>query len=275
VKFFDQLHQQERIVLGWADDFLESGELLAAAFATNEPPLPVEISHAEWDINDGWDATEGDQKTQNSPGLASHEGRLHLAWSDVASQQLRIAFAEYSDQSILTGFIGTFVSPEIVVGAPALCSFAGLLFIAWTGTDGRLNVGRVDLSEGRATAIHKWTYDETSRSGPALGSLGNGLYIAWTGTDNRLNVMNIAMSTLGTFFVPNSLIGRLFHLGGKFTAGETARGSPAIAAFDGRFFIAWHNMLPELDDHVRVAEIDMTGLAPFVYRSWWPPPRFG
>ena len=68
---------------------------------------------------------------------------------------------------------------------PALASFGGDLDIAWTGTDGRLNV---ESSSDGTTFGNQVILNQTSNAGPALASFGGDLDIAWTGTDGRLNV---------------------------------------------------------------------------------------
>src|SRR5215813_12206107 len=55
-------------------------------------------------------------------------------------------------------------------------------YIAWTGTDGKLNVQ--SLPAGQPT-----TLNQTSNQGPALASYNNLIYLAWTGTNGRLNVI--------------------------------------------------------------------------------------
>jgi len=75
--------------------------------------------------------------------------------------------------------------PETSYLAPAIANFNGKIYIAWTGTDGRLNV---ESSSDGTTFGNQVILNQTSNAGPALASFGGDLDIAWTGTDGRLNV---------------------------------------------------------------------------------------
>ncbi len=70
---------------------------------------------------------------------------------------------------------------------PVLQFFNGRVFLAWTGTDDRLNV----MSSGDlgATWQNKRTLNEASPTEPALAIFGGKLILMWNGTDsaNRLN----------------------------------------------------------------------------------------
>ena len=74
--------------------------------------------------------------------------------------------------------------PESSNEAPALTSFDGRLYIAWTGADPAHHLNVASSSDGD-TFDNKVTLPDTSDAGPALAgsSSGGGLAIAWTGTD--------------------------------------------------------------------------------------------
>lgn len=112
--------------------------------------------------------------------------------------------------------------------APALRSAAlvglplpGRLFVAWTGTDGRLNL--ISSTNGRDFG-NKVTLSEMSNTAPALTDFRGKIYIAWRGTDGRLNVMS---STNGRDF------------GEKVTLGETSDLAPTLEVFNSSLHIAW------------------------------------
>ena len=111
--------------------------------------------------------------------------------------------------------------PETSDFAPAMAYFNGKIYIAWTGTNGDLNV---ESSSNGRTFGNKVTLPETSNAGPALASFDGRLDIAWTGTDGRLND-------------ESSSDGKSF--GRKVTLPETSNAGPALASFGGRLDIAW------------------------------------
>lgn len=55
------------------------------------------------------------------------------------------------------------------------------LTLAWTGTDGRLNIALINFDHLDVKSGTKDTYDQFSNSSPSLAYWG-GQYIAWTGT---------------------------------------------------------------------------------------------
>ncbi len=74
--------------------------------------------------------------------------------------------------------------------APALVSHAGRLWLAWTGTDRRLNV--MSSPDGVSFG-QKMVLDERSSTQPALAVHNGRLVIAWTGGGNRINVATLAV----------------------------------------------------------------------------------
>lgn len=102
--------------------------------------------------------------------------------------------------------------------APALAVARQGRFVAWTGTDGRLNVGGADLPGSGHTVL-----PERSANPPALAPWGDELALAWTGTDRRLNV---AWTQGGTF-------------GGPLTLDETSMSGPALAGAGDELALAW------------------------------------
>src|SRR5262249_43131 len=93
--------------------------------------------------------------------------------------------------------------------------FNGRLFLAWTGTDDRLNV----MSSGDlgATWQNKRTLNETSPTEPALAIFNGKLILLWNGTDSpsHLNFIESADGAL--------------TWGNKWTMGDTSDHHPAMA----------------------------------------------
>lgn len=109
---------------------------------------------------------------------------------------------------------------------PALLMFNGRLFLAWTGTDNRLNVKwSTDLG---ATWQNKRTLNETSPTEPALAVFNGKLILMWNGTDsaNRLN------------FIESSDLGLTWT--NKVTLGDTSGHHPAmVSGPDGIPYFCW------------------------------------
>src|SRR5207249_6005699 len=79
----------------------------------------------------------------------------------------------------------------------------GHYYIAWTGTDFRLNV--MSSADGH-TFANKVTLGETSDSAPALCFAGTKLYLIWQGRDANSS-LNIMESTNGTAFTNKVTLG--------------------------------------------------------------------
>lgn len=95
--------------------------------------------------------------------------------------------------------------------------------LAWTGTDFRLNVATVTLSNGLCKQV---TISETSHLAPALAVLHSQVFMAWTGTDNALNVLASSDST--TWDTRKTV-----------TISRTSAHCPALAVFHNALYLAW------------------------------------
>lgn len=72
--------------------------------------------------------------------------------------------------------------------SPALVSHGGRLWVAWTGTDRRLNV----MSSVDGTRFdHKIVLDERSLAQPTLAVHNGRLVIGWTGGRREINVATL------------------------------------------------------------------------------------
>lgn len=168
--------------------------------------------------------TLGDTTTA-SPALASHNGRLFLAWRGVGNNFWNVMFSADNGQT----FSGKFTSGETSDAAPALLSVNGILFLAWKGVgNNQLNAAQVSLDAAGAVQgfASKVTLGETSSAGPALAADASRLVLAWKGSGNaNLNVM--ASANNGQSFA------------GKFLSAETSNTAPGLASFNGSLFLGW------------------------------------
>ncbi|HFU7059019.1 TPA: hypothetical protein ACGN81_006209 [Bacillus cereus] len=183
--------------------------------------------------------------SEQSPALASHNGRLYIAWKGAGNDNLNLMF---SDDGV--NFHGKITFNETSNHPPVLASHGGRLFLAWTGRgDGNLNVAKVILIGNTAGYFgiegleNKIILDDTSEQSPALTSHNGRLYLAWKGAGNdNLNLM----------FSDNN--GLTFH--GKKTFNATSHHSPALASHSGRLFLAWTG---RGDGNLNIAKVVLIG----------------
>ncbi|MER5615470.1 hypothetical protein, partial [Streptomyces sp. NPDC002215] len=184
---------------------------------------------------DGVEGVEGVVKLDGTftsdaaPALASHNGRLWLAWRGSGNKQLNLAFSDDNGAH----FHGTRTFADASEHAPALASHAGRLYLAWTGLDERLNVAKSVLFASTAGAFgidglleDHVVLDESSKKGPALASHNNRLWLAWRGSGNEQ--LNLAFSDDN---------GAHFH--GTRTFADASEHAPALASHAGRLYLAW------------------------------------
>jgi hypothetical protein len=120
---------------------------------------------------------------------------------------------------------------------PSLAGAGEWLYIAWTGTDGALNVAAADLgADARPT-----TFRERTTHSPALAPAGPGrLTLAWTGTDTHVNLLTVAAGPPG---------GPLRPAGPKLTLDRAKSGqAPAVCRHRDGTALAWTGT----DRHVNV-----------------------
>jgi hypothetical protein len=157
-----------------------------------------------------------------TPGFAAHDGSLYVAWP--ARWELNLA---------ASGDGGHHWGPALPTGefsyqGPALCSFNGRLYIAWTGTDEARLLNVMSTADGGHTWQNKVTLEENSRYGPALTVFDDRLYVSWTGFDHA-STLNLMLAADGINFGGTKRI--LFDM--------VSSGSPALATVDDALFIAW------------------------------------
>ena len=168
------------------------------------------------------------ETSDGPPALASHNGRLFIAWRGSGNKNLNLAFSDDDGRT----FKGKRVLDDTSDFAPALASHGGRLFIAWTGLDEHLNVAKVTLFGNTAGGFGieglegKNTLGDTSEAAPSLVSHRDRLFLAWKGSGN--DALNLAFSSdAGASF------------GGKTTFGESSSHGPSLASHGGRLFMAW------------------------------------
>ncbi|MEN3616114.1 hypothetical protein AAH979_42445 [Plantactinospora sp. ZYX-F-223] len=171
--------------------------------------------------------TLGDS-TDRSPALASHNGRLLLAWRGSGNNQLNLAFS--TDDGIT--FQGTTTLGDSSEHSPSLVSHGNRLYLAWTGRgDGKLNVAKVVLFGNTAGGFGieglegKVVLDEISTQSPALASHNELLFLGWKGEGEEK--LNLRVSRDGAFQpVGPWMFSNLAHLGFYVAAYRTPPAQP-------------------------------------------------
>ncbi|MCX5610650.1 glycoside hydrolase [Streptomyces sp. NBC_00047] len=213
------------------------GRLCVAWRAANDEALSVAKVMTTTAM--GMDGVEGVERgvrlgftSDAAPALASHDGRLWLAWRGSGNEQLNLAFSD--DDGVTFRGIRTF--SDTSDHAPALASHAGRLYLAWTGRGGeRLNIAKVSLFASTAGAFgiegleNHIVLGQSSEKGPALASHNGRLWLAWRGSGNEQ--LNLAFSDDD---------GVTFQ--GTQTFSDTSTHAPALASHRGRLYLAWKGL---------------------------------
>lgn len=166
--------------------------------------------------------------------------------------------------SLPSGQVATLNQPSN--NAPAVAFFNNLLYLAWTGTDGRLNV----ISYDGTNWANQITLGQKSNNGPALVASNNLLSLVWTGTNGNVNLIfssdgkgwqnQVTMdqtsgvapaSALGSFQdqavawtdgngAPNALCGMgIGRAAQGVTFSGTSQQGPGLAFYQSLLYIAW------------------------------------
>jgi hypothetical protein len=169
------------------------------------------------------------ETSDKAPALASHNGRLFLAWKGAGNDSLNLMFSDDNGRT----FRGIKTLSDTSHHPPALASHNGRLYLAWTGRgEGKLNVAKVILFANTAGGFgiegleEKAILGETSEHAPALASHNGRLFLAWKGSGN--DALNLIFSNDN---------GASFQ--GKKPFSETSHHAPALASHNGRLFLAW------------------------------------
>jgi hypothetical protein len=139
----------------------------------------------------------------------------------------RPALDDLEGRQLLT-LVGS-VAAETSYSAPAITTFNQHLYIAWRGTDDRVNI------EDLITQV-KTTLNETTSATPALAVYRGRLVVSWTGTDSAHHLN-----------VESSSNGKDFDITTRNTLSQTTPASdgPALTVSHGLLDIAWTGTDPQ------------------------------
>ncbi|MFH8371820.1 hypothetical protein, partial [Streptomyces sp. NPDC018031] len=177
------------------------------------------------------------ETTSHAPALASHDGRLFVAWKGSGNNDLNVMFS--GDGTI---FQGRRTFQENVGRSVALTSSTHGLFAAWkraggAGDRGPLRVARVVLfgttTGGLGIEGLQTEYPgETSDQAPALASIGASIVLAWKGGDEQLNF--VVSNDDGTTFRGKRAFGHTFQWHGPILFGSGQYAGATVLESDFR-----------------------------------------
>lgn len=182
---------------------------------------------------------EGFKKTLNTssagarsgagPALASSGPRLCLGWRGTNNSTPRLRSITSTNVSSWSG--KTLVEEWKSDYSPALAFFNGRFYMAWTGRGASHHVNIISSSNCQDwSGRYKLGSDPAqarSGNGPALASGGGRVCLAWRGTSG-------SNPRLRTLFTTDGI-----NWQGKRLITETTDHTPALAYFNGRFYLAW------------------------------------
>lgn len=165
------------------------------------------------------------ESSDTTPAIASHGGRLFIAWKGCGNPQLNVGVLDRD----LRGLAGMEITPEATSHAPAMVSFADRLWVAWKG-DGNehLNTAQVEWfantqgGAGIQGLSEKAVLPDTSEAGPAMAVDGS-LLLGWRGAGND----NLNVGSGGPGDVDPT------------TLSDSSDVNPALAAANGAIYVAW------------------------------------
>lgn len=167
------------------------------------------------------------QRSTLSPALCACGDLIHISWTGTDSKgQLNFSTLDTSGTTI-SGIPGSQYTGQATGCSPALACLNGVLYAAWTGTNGHLNV-MWSADNGKTFPGTYTSPSQRSIASPALCVLGDTLWIIWTGTDNQLNVAPLQVDQAAiTGFGPQS------------QPGQASQYGPAAAAVGAALYIGW------------------------------------
>jgi Domain of unknown function (DUF4185) len=179
------------------------------------------------------------ETSMSSPALASHQGRLFLAWRG-DDNRLNLMFSADGAR-----FGGKRILAATSEHAPALASHNGQLFLAWTGVgNGRLNVAPVVLIGNTSGGFAIEDIEpspplgELSSDGPALASHAGRLFLAWKGLGNtELNIM--VSDDNGHSFAGKPRVSTASDGTGPSPQREATPVAPSLTSHAGMLIWAW------------------------------------
>ncbi|QKW10075.1 hypothetical protein HUT18_30310 [Streptomyces sp. NA04227] len=211
--------------------------------------------------------------TYLNPCLATHAGKLYLAWVGRGNDKINVARLALVGNT--AGAYRIEVEVKTVLGAtsdaaPALASHNGRLFLGWRGS-GNESLNLAFSQDEGVTFTGTKTFTDESEHSPSLVSHGGRLFMSWAGVGNDdVNVAKVVLfgNTAGGFGIEG--------LADKKVLPHETDAAPALASLNGLLFLAWK----DIDDDF--LHIQLSGDGTFDVAGPWffsdlntPPRKFG
>ncbi len=187
-----------------------------------------------------------DEKSAAACAVATWRDQLYLAWTgtdmhiNVASSvdgrgitgKQRLAEVSYKRVTRSSSGTNQSSTTATVALAPALDGSGARLRLAWTGSDGALNVLGNVLGAEHPDYSRPVTLKERTAESPSLTTTESGaLAVAWTGTDRHVNLLTVAEDPAGATL-------RLAGAKSRFDEAKS-HSAPALCSHQGRLILAW------------------------------------
>lgn len=202
-----------RLAVAWTDD----NDFLAVASSLNGRDFAPPV----------W-LTGPDARSDNEPGFAFGDGHAVLAWTGSDGHLNVIDTIDLINFVDKRTYDGESLPEENSDYGPALAFGDGLFFMAFTGTDGQINV--MTSVDGLKYSAKVVLQDQVTDAAPRITFFGHHIYVLWKGIDNQqINVFEMtATSTVaqtGRFKILN----------------ETSDFAPSLTSDprSDRVFLAW------------------------------------
>jgi hypothetical protein len=175
-------------------------------------------------------------ETRAAPALAAFNNQLYLAWTGKHSAEIGYSIfngSTWQHQSpVMTG--GN--TDEVTNFAPALATWGGDLYLAWTEADNTIWYSSLSPSAGTWTAATKLPGIPSNSvpgasNGPALAADGSGPYIAWNSDSTQSIWSSSLLGPAEKFTLPLHVLP---------DPPETSY-SPGSTEYNNSVFIAWAN----------------------------------
>ena len=185
--------------------------------------------------------------SDRGPAIACPHAGIFVAWRGTGDGRLNIAHVEDRGPSgDYAGLVmgGAIATHDQTAHAPVLAAAGENLYVAWTGTDRRINIARVDYKPGAPTQfgglVDKVTLNDTSDAAPALAWCVDRLVLAWRGAGNT--ILNIGATQPGGL-----------ALAGATMLREQSHNAPALAVAGDAPVLGWTGT----DQRLNVASVDI------------------
>lgn len=194
---------------------------------TGKGYVNVIISANGRDFDDKVTLKKDGLRSDHEPGFAAGSGRAVIAWTGTDTHLNFIETIDLIHYFNKRTYDGGSSPEERSDHGPSLTFGSGRFFVAYTGTDGQINV--MTSLNGVDYADKVVLPDQFTDEGPRIAFAGGLVYVLWKGMDNQLNVLEM------TSAAKPSPTGRHVVIGEHSDFAPSLAGDPA----SGKVYLAW------------------------------------